>query len=118
MTAAGRCGWWSRSPARSSSGPTTAPGSPTTCWRCPAADASTQPAGSPDSYQRWTVRVGSVHDCEATVIGKPALEFLHEAAGEPAAPAAELGSTAAIKAEAMAGTDPAILSRLAVAAEL
>jgi DNA-binding transcriptional LysR family regulator len=37
---------------------------------------------------------------------------------EPAPPAAELGSTAAIKAAAMAGSAPAVLSRLAVAGEL
>lgn len=39
-------------------------------------------------------------------------------AGEPAAPAAELGSTTAIKSAVTAGDAPAILSRLAVTAEL
>ena len=38
--------------------------------------------------------------------------------GEPAAPAAELGSAAAIKAEAAAGVAPAVLSRLVVEEEL
>lgn len=45
-------------------------------------------------------------------------EFLRATGTDPAPPAAELGSTAAIKAEAMAGAAPAILSRLAVATEL
>lgn len=39
-------------------------------------------------------------------------------AGEPAQPAAELGSTAAIKAAVTAGEAPAVLSRLVVSAEL
>ncbi|MGC9544170.1 LysR family transcriptional regulator [Streptomyces sp. UG1] len=39
-------------------------------------------------------------------------------AGEPAAPAAELGSTTAIKAAVTAGGAPAALSRLAISAEL
>lgn len=47
-----------------------------------------------------------------------ATDFLRTATSGPVPPAAELGSTAAIKAEAMAGTAPAILSRLAVAGEL
>ena len=38
--------------------------------------------------------------------------------GEPAPPAAELGSTAAIKSAVSAGDAPAVLSRLAVSAEL
>ncbi|RKN43979.1 LysR family transcriptional regulator [Streptomyces hoynatensis] len=38
--------------------------------------------------------------------------------GEPAAPAAELGSAAAIKAEAAAGVAPAVVSRLVVGEEL
>jgi DNA-binding transcriptional LysR family regulator len=46
-----------------------------------------------------------------------AWEFLRRA-GEPAAPAAELGSTTAIKAAVAAGEGPAVLSRLAVVEEL
>ncbi|WP_128379488.1 LysR family transcriptional regulator [Streptomyces cavernae] len=49
---------------------------------------------------------------------RDALWELLRKAGEPASPAAELGSTAAIKAAVTAGGAPAALSRLAVSAEL
>jgi len=62
--------------------------------------------------------VNALTDATVCVFRRDALWELLRKAGEPASPAAELGSTAAIKAAVTAGGAPAALSRLAVSAEL